>query len=114
MTREDMDRVRDDFVRAARYGAEIGFDILEFHAAHGYLFASFLSPLTNQRTDEYGGSHENRARYPLEVFRAIREVWPADRPISVRLSPVTTGSPAGTRPTTRSSSRGCSRRRARI
>lgn len=86
MTREDMDRVRDDFVRAARYGAEIGFDILEFHAAHGYLFASFLSPLTNQRTDEYGGSHENRARYPLEVFRAIREIWPADRPISVRLS----------------------------
>ena len=86
MTREDMDRVRDDFVRAARYGAEIGFDILEFHAAHGYLFASFLSPLTNQRTDEFGGSHENRARYPLEVFRAIREVWPADKPISVRIS----------------------------
>jgi len=86
MTREDMDRVRDDFVRAARYATEIGFDIIEFHAAHGYLFASFLSPLTNQRTDAYGGSHDNRARYPLEVFRAIREVWPADKPMSVRIS----------------------------
>ncbi len=86
MTREDMDRVKADFVRTARYGAEIGFDVLEFHAAHGYLMASFLSPLTNQRSDEYGGSHENRARYPLEVFRAVRAVWPQDRPISVRIS----------------------------
>ena len=60
--------------------------MLELHCAHGYLLSSFLSPLTNQRTDEYGGSHENNARYPLEVFRAIREVWPADKPISVRLS----------------------------
>ena len=86
MTREDMDRVRDDFVAATRRAAEIGFDMLELHAAHGYLLSSFLSPLTNLRTDEYGGSHENRARFPLEVFRAVREAWPADRPMSVRLS----------------------------
>ncbi|MHB2167449.1 bifunctional salicylyl-CoA 5-hydroxylase/oxidoreductase [Alsobacter sp. R-9] len=86
MTRDDMDRVRDDFVRAARYGAEAGFDILELHCAHGYLLASFLSPLTNVRTDDYGGSHENRARYPVEVFKAIRAVWPQDRPITVRIS----------------------------
>ena len=64
----------------------VGFDILELHCAHGYLLSSFLSPLTNTRDDEYGGGHENRARYPLEVFRAIRAVWPADKPISVRLS----------------------------
>src|SRR5690606_25424566 len=66
--------------------ADIGFDILELHAAHGYLLSSFLSPLTNLRNDAYGGDHENRARFPLEVFRAIREAWPQDRPISVRLS----------------------------
>ena len=65
---------------------EIGFDIVELHVAHGYLLSSFISPLTNLRTDEYGGSHENRARFPLEVFRAMRDVWPADRPMSVRLS----------------------------
>jgi anthraniloyl-CoA monooxygenase len=86
MTREDMDRVREDFVAAARRGAEAGFDILELHCAHGYLLSSFLSPLTNRRDDAYGGSVENRARYPLEVFAAIRAVWPQDRPISVRLS----------------------------
>jgi anthraniloyl-CoA monooxygenase len=86
MTRGDMDRVKADFVAAVQRGAEIGFDVLELHCAHGYLLSSFLSPLTNQRTDEYGGSHENNARYPLEVFRAIRAVWPQDRPISVRLS----------------------------
>ena len=86
MTREDMDRVKDDFVNAVRRAAAIGVDILEFHAAHGYLMAGFLSPLTNRRTDEYGGSHENRARFPLEVFKAVRAVWPADKPISVRLS----------------------------
>jgi len=86
MTREDMDRVREDFVAAARRGAEAGFDILELHCAHGYLLSSFLSPLTNRRDDAYGGSIENRARYPLEVFAAIRAVWPQDRPISVRLS----------------------------
>jgi anthraniloyl-CoA monooxygenase len=86
MTRDDMDRVKADFVRAARLGAHAGFDVLELHAAHGYLMASFLSPLTNVRTDEYGGSHENRARFPVEVFRAIRAVWPDEKPISVRIS----------------------------
>jgi anthraniloyl-CoA monooxygenase len=86
MTRDDMDRVRDDHVAAARRAAEAGFDILELHCAHGYLLSSFLSPLTNRRDDAYGGSIENRARYPLEVFAAIRAVWPEDRPISVRLS----------------------------
>ncbi|WP_296816654.1 bifunctional salicylyl-CoA 5-hydroxylase/oxidoreductase [Brevundimonas sp.] len=86
MTREDMDRVTADFVSATRRAAEAGFDMLELHAAHGYLLSSFLSPLTNVREDEYGGDHAGRARYPLEVFRAIREVWPDDRPISVRIS----------------------------
>jgi anthraniloyl-CoA monooxygenase len=86
MTREDMDRIREEFVAAAKRGAEAGFDMLELHCAHGYLLSSFLSPLTNRRNDEYGGSPENRARYPLEVFQAVRAVWPADRPMSVRLS----------------------------
>ncbi|MGD0722682.1 MAG: bifunctional salicylyl-CoA 5-hydroxylase/oxidoreductase [Roseiarcus sp.] len=86
MTRADMDRVRDDFVRAMRHAVAIGFDIVELHAAHGYLLSSFLSPLTNLRSDEYGGSHENRARFPLEVFRAMRAIWPQDKPMSVRLS----------------------------
>ncbi|MCZ8106766.1 MAG: bifunctional salicylyl-CoA 5-hydroxylase/oxidoreductase [Burkholderiales bacterium] len=86
MTRDDMDRVKADFVHAARLGAQVGFDVLEFHAAHGYLMGSFLSPLTNVRTDEYGGSHENRARFPVEVFQAIRAVWPDEKPISVRIS----------------------------
>ena len=86
MDRADMDRVLADFVAATRRAAEAGVDWLELHCAHGYLLSSFLSPLTNKREDEYGGGHENRARYPLEVFRAVREAWPADRPISVRLS----------------------------
>jgi anthraniloyl-CoA monooxygenase len=86
MTRADMDRVRDDFVRSTRYAAEAGFDWLELHCAHGYLLSSFISPLTNQRTDEYGGSLENRMRYPLEVFRAMRAAWPQDKPMSVRIS----------------------------
>ena len=86
MTREDMDRVIADFVRATELAASTGADWLELHAAHGYLLSSFLSPLTNQREDEYGGSHANRARFPLEVFKAIRAVWPQDKPISVRLS----------------------------
>ncbi|MBR0750615.1 bifunctional salicylyl-CoA 5-hydroxylase/oxidoreductase [Bradyrhizobium jicamae] len=86
MTRADMDEVRDQFVASARRAAQIGFDILELHCAHGYLLSSFLSPLTNLRTDECGGSIENRARFPLEVFRAVREVWPKDKPMSVRLS----------------------------
>jgi anthraniloyl-CoA monooxygenase len=86
MTRADMDRVRDDFVRSTRYAAEAGFDWLELHCAHGYLLSSFISPLTNQRTDDHGGSLENRLRYPLEVFRAMRAAWPADKPMSVRIS----------------------------
>jgi anthraniloyl-CoA monooxygenase len=86
MTREDMDRVRDDFVRSTGWAAEAGFDWLELHCAHGYLLSSFISPLTNRREDEYGGSLENRLRFPLEVFRAVRAVWPADRPMSVRIS----------------------------
>jgi anthraniloyl-CoA monooxygenase len=86
MTRADMDRVIDDFVAATKRAIAAGFDILELHCAHGYLLSSFLSPLTNHRTDEYGGSHDNRARFPLEVFRAIRAAWPAAKPMSVRLS----------------------------
>ena len=86
MTRADMDRVRDDFVRATRFAAEAGFDWLELHCAHGYLLSSFISPLTNQRDDEYGGTLENRLRYPLEVFTAVRAVWPENLPISVRIS----------------------------
>ncbi len=86
MTRDDMDRVLADFVHATELAASTGADWLELHAAHGYLLSSFLSPLTNQREDEYGGSHANRARFPLEVFKAIRAVWPQDKPISVRLS----------------------------
>jgi anthraniloyl-CoA monooxygenase len=86
MTRDDMDRVRDDFVRSTRFAAEAGFDWLELHCAHGYLLSSFISPLTNQRTDEYGGSLANRLRYPLEVFHAMREVWPKELPISIRIS----------------------------
>ena len=85
-TRADMDRVRDEFVQAARRGDRAGFDMLELHCAHGYLLASFLSPLTNHRTDAYGGSLENRLRFPLEVFRALREAWPVGKPMSVRLS----------------------------
>ncbi|WP_018897985.1 bifunctional salicylyl-CoA 5-hydroxylase/oxidoreductase [Rhizobium sp. 2MFCol3.1] len=86
MDRADMDRVLADHVRTAKYAADVGADWLELHCAHGYLLSSFLSPLTNKRTDEYGGDHESRARYPLEVFKAVRAVWPADKPISVRLS----------------------------
>ena len=86
MTREDMDRVRDDFVANARRANEAGFDWLELHCAHGYLLSSFISPVTNRRQDEYGGSLENRLRYPLEVFAAVREVWPQNKPMSVRIS----------------------------
>ena len=86
MTRADMDRIRDAFVEATRRAAAAGFDWLELHCAHGYLLSSFLCPLTNRRADAYGGSLENRCRYPLEVFAAMRAVWPADRPMSVRLS----------------------------
>ncbi len=86
MTRADMDAVRDQFVAAVRMGLDAGFDMVELHAAHGYLLSSFLTPLQNKRIDEYGGSLENRLRYPLEVFAAMRAAWPSDRPMSVRIS----------------------------
>jgi anthraniloyl-CoA monooxygenase len=86
MSRADMARVCRDFVAAAERGARAGFDMLELHCAHGYLLGSFLSPLTNHRDDAYGGSLQNRLRFPLEVFAAIRAVWPVERPMSVRLS----------------------------
>ena len=86
MTADDMARVKADFVRAAEWAEVCGFDWLEIHCAHGYLLSAFISPLTNHRTDEYGGSLENRCRYPLEIFRALRAVWPADKPMSVRIS----------------------------
>jgi len=86
MTRADMDQVRGQFVRAARFAEEAGFDMLELHMAHGYLLASFISPLTNTRRDEYGGSIENRMRFPLEVFRVCRAAWPEAKPMSVRIS----------------------------
>ena len=86
MTRLEMDRVTAEFVRSTRYAITAGFDWLELHCAHGYLLSSFITPLTNVRTDEYGGSLENRCRYPLEVFSAMRAVWPAHLPMSVRIS----------------------------
>ena len=86
MNRADMDDVRGAFARSAGMAAQAGFDLLELHFAHGYLLASFISPLTNRRTDEYGGSLINRLRFPLEVFDAVRAVWPTGKPISVRLS----------------------------
>ncbi|WP_024587927.1 bifunctional salicylyl-CoA 5-hydroxylase/oxidoreductase [Aliihoeflea sp. 2WW] len=86
MDRSDMDLVRDQFVASAQMAERCGFDMLELHFAHGYLLSSFISPLTNKRTDAYGGSLENRMRYPLEIFHAVRPVWPDDKPISVRIS----------------------------
>ncbi|MGB6535961.1 MAG: bifunctional salicylyl-CoA 5-hydroxylase/oxidoreductase [Xanthobacteraceae bacterium] len=86
MTRTDMEQVRGQFVAAAEMAARAGFDMLELHCAHGYLLSSFITPLTNRRSDQYGGSLENRMRYPLEIFAAVRAVWPAEKPISVRIS----------------------------
>jgi anthraniloyl-CoA monooxygenase len=86
LDRTGLDAIRDQFVAAAQAGLRAGFDLLELHCAHGYLLSSFLSPLCNQRTDEYGGSTENRLRYPLEVFDALRAVWPASKPMTVRIS----------------------------
>ncbi|WP_270886794.1 bifunctional salicylyl-CoA 5-hydroxylase/oxidoreductase [Pedococcus sp. 5OH_020] len=84
--RAALDGIRRDFVEAARRGAEAGFDLLELHCAHGYLLSSFLSPISNHRTDEYGGDLEGRLRFPLEVFDAVRAEWPSDRPLTVRIS----------------------------
>ena len=86
LTLDEMASIKAEFVDATRRGALAGFDLLELHCAHGYLLSSFISPLTNQRTDEYGGSLTARLRYPLEVFAAMREVWPTDRPMTVRIS----------------------------
>lgn len=86
MTRADMDRVIADFVQATRWADEAGFDMVELHCAHGYLLSSFLTPVSNHRTDGYGGSVENRLRFPLQVFAAMRAAWPDDKPMSVRLS----------------------------
>jgi anthraniloyl-CoA monooxygenase len=81
-----MERVRDDFVAAAGRAERTGFDMLELHCAHGYLLASFISPLTNRRPDEYGGTLDNRLRFPLEIFHAVRAAWPSHKPMSVRVS----------------------------
>ena len=86
MDRADMDRVRDQFVHSTHLAERAGFDLVELHAAHGYLLSSFLSPLSNLRTDSYGGSLENRARFPLEVVRAVRAAWPQHKPLAVRIS----------------------------
>jgi len=86
VTRADMDRLKAEFVQATERAARIGFDMIELHCAHGYLLASFISPLTNRRTDSYGGSLDNRLRFPLEVFEAMRDVWPPHKPMSVRIS----------------------------
>jgi anthraniloyl-CoA monooxygenase len=86
MTLADMDRIEADFVRATLAAEEAGFDWVELHCAHGYLLSSFISPLTNERGDEYGGSLENRCRYPLRVFAAMRAIWPSHKPMSVRIS----------------------------
>jgi anthraniloyl-CoA monooxygenase len=98
MTRADMDQIRDQFVQSAEMAAFIGFDWLELHYAHGYLMSSFITPITNRRTDEYGGTLENRMRFPLEVFRAVRKVWPDEKPISVRISAHDLVTPEGVRP----------------
>ncbi|MEU9250331.1 bifunctional salicylyl-CoA 5-hydroxylase/oxidoreductase [Streptomyces sp. NPDC048270] len=97
LTREDMAAIRAEFAAAAARAADCGFDLLELHCAHGYLLSGFLSPLTNQRTDTYGGTLENRLRFPLEVFDAVRAAWPEDRPMTVRLS-ATDWAPGGTSP----------------
>ncbi|MFN8581712.1 MAG: bifunctional salicylyl-CoA 5-hydroxylase/oxidoreductase [Gemmatimonadaceae bacterium] len=86
MTRTDMDAVCAAFVQATQMAVDADFDMVELHCAHGYLLSSFITPLANRRTDEYGGSLDNRLRFPLEVFRAMRAVWPAERPMSVRIS----------------------------
>ena len=88
LDRAGLDQVKEEFVQATRRSDEIGFDVLELHGGHGYLLNQFFSPLSNQRTDEYGGSVEQRIRYPLEVFEAVRAAWPAQKPLGVRISAV--------------------------
>jgi anthraniloyl-CoA monooxygenase len=88
ITRAEMEKVVSDHVRAARHAEQAGFDLLEIHMAHGYLLASFISPLTNRRQDPYGGALDNRMRFPLEVFDAVRAVWPAAKPMTARISAV--------------------------
>ncbi|WP_448502831.1 bifunctional salicylyl-CoA 5-hydroxylase/oxidoreductase [Sphingomonas sp.] len=98
MTREDMDRVRDQFVAATRMAVYAGFDMVELHCAHGYLLSGFITPLQNRRTDEYGGSLENRLRFPLEVFAAMRDAWPSEKPMAVRISATDWMAEAGVTP----------------
>jgi anthraniloyl-CoA monooxygenase len=86
MDRADMDMVKDQFIAAVKAADKAGFDMIEMHAAHGYLLASFISPIPNKRSDEYGGTVENRMRYPLEIFHAMRAVWPDAKPMTVRIS----------------------------
>jgi anthraniloyl-CoA monooxygenase len=86
LSRDDMAEIKDQFVAAALRGARAGFDLLELHCAHGYLLSSFITPVSNRRSDEYGGPLANRLRYPLEVFDALRAVWPSERPMTVRIS----------------------------
>ena len=85
-TREDMERIRDAFVATARRALRLGFDLIELHGAHGYLLHSFMSPVSNQRGDDYGGSIENRMRFPLEIATAVRDVWPPERPLGMRIT----------------------------
>jgi NADPH2 dehydrogenase len=86
LSRAELERLTEDFVAAARRANRIGLDLVELHSAHGYLLHQFLSPLANRRDDEYGGSLENRLRFPLQVARAVRAVWPADKPMGARIS----------------------------
>ncbi len=86
LSREGIAAIKQAFVSAARRALKAGFDVIEVHAAHGYLLHEFMSPLSNKRTDEYGGSFENRVRLTLEVAKAVREVWPHDLPVFVRIS----------------------------
>ena len=88
MTADEMKSTLDDYINMVKRAERIGYDLLELHSAHGYLLHQFLSPLSNQRTDEYGGSLQNRMRYPLEVFEAVRKAWPSDKPLGIRVSAV--------------------------
>ena len=88
MTKAEIKQTVDDFVASAKRAERIGYDLIELHGGHGYLLHQFLSPLSNQRKDEYGGSLENRMRFPLEIFSAVRAVWPKDKPIGIRISAV--------------------------